>query len=81
MDAFLFVFSTQAMHLEVCDFMNCDSFLYVFFRFFHLHGEATRQLWCDNGTNLKAGGSEFAKSIKMLNWKNDLDKLSPKGVE
>ena len=50
-------FSTRMVCLEVCDSMNTSSFLNAFFRFCHSHGNSTRELWCDNSLNLKAGVS------------------------
>ena len=61
--------------------MDTSSFLNTFFRFFHSCGEATREFWCDNATNLKTGGNELGQSIKSIKWQYVLDKLSPKDIE
>ena len=53
----------------------------AFFRFFRTRGHATCYIWCDNGTNLKAGGDEYNTSLKSIDWSCVIDNLSPKGVK
>ena len=61
-------FATRAVHLEVCYNMICDSFLEGFFRFLNTRGHATRCIWCDNGTNLKAGSKALTHSFERVKW-------------
>ena len=56
--------------------MTCDYFLEAFFRFFNSRGHATRYIWCDNGTNLKAGSKALTQSFENIKWKNVIDKWS-----
>ena len=69
-----------AVHLEVCYNMSCDSFLGAFFRFFNTRGHATRYVWCDNGTNLKAGSKALSQSFGNVKWKDVVDKWSAHGI-
>ena len=73
-------FSTRAVHIEVCYRMTCDSFLEAFFRFFNTRGHAVRFVWCDNGSNLKAGANELTKSFANVKWKKVVDRWSAKGI-
>ena len=68
------------MHLEVCYKMTCDSFLEAFFRFFNTCGHATRFIWCDNGTNLKAGSKTLTSDFEGVKWKGVVDKWSAHGI-
>ena len=67
------------VHLAVCYSLDTSGFLSVF-RFYHLLGDATAELWCDNGMNLKSGSNEHQKSVTAIEWKNVWDQLGPKGV-
>ena len=73
-------FATKAVHLEVCYKMTCDSFLEAFFCFFSTRGHAARYIWCDNGTNLKAGSKALTHSFEGIKWKGVIDKWSTQGI-
>ena len=73
-------FATRAVHLEVCYYMTCDSFLEAFFRFFNTRGHATKYVWCDNGTNLKAGSKALTHCFEGIKWKGVIDKWSARGI-
>ena len=73
-------FATRAVHLEVCYNMTCELFLEAFFRFFSTRGHATKYIWCDNGTNLKAGSKALTHSFEGIKWKGVVDKWSARGI-
>ena len=73
-------FPTRAVHLELCFGMSCDSILNAFFRFFNSTGNATRHIWCDNGSNFKAGSKALSQSFKNVEWKGVIDKWDACGV-
>ena len=60
--------------------MTFDSFLEAFFRFFSTHGHATRYIWCDNGTNLKAGSKALTHSFEGVKWKGVVNRWSAHGL-
>ena len=61
-------FAMKAVHLEVCYNLTYDSFLEAFFRFFNSRGHSTRFIWCDNGTNLKAGSKALSSSFDSVKF-------------
>ena len=65
---------TRKVHVEVCYNMTCDSNLDAFFRFFNIHGHASCFIWCDNGTNLKAGSNALTSSFESVKWKGVVNK-------
>ena len=75
------MFATRAIHLDVCDAIAGDSFINAFLCVYCSNDNSTCEIWRDNGSNLKADSSELAKSLKTIDWKGVVDKLSPRGVE
>ena len=73
-------FAARAVHLEVCHHMTCDAFLETFFDFFNSRGHATRHIWSNNETNLKAGSKAFTQSFENVKWKDVTDKWSAHGI-
>ena len=51
-------FNTRAIHLEILDFMDADSFINAFRRFAARRGQP-KQVWSDNGSNFIAGHKEL----------------------
>ena len=58
-------FSTRAIHLEVLNSLETDSFLNGFFRFIARRG-CPKVIWSDNGTNLVGACSELRKALSGL---------------
>ena len=67
-------------HYEGNAFRGLLQFLEVFFRFFNSRGHSTRFIWCDNGTNLKAGSKALSSSFDSIKWKGVVDKWSARGI-
>ena len=63
--------SNRAMHLEVVQNMETDSFIQALRRFIARRGNI-RQIRCDNGTNLIGAKSELQRSLSQM----DEDKIS-----
>ena len=57
---------TRAVHLEVTDSFNTDSFLMAFQRFENRRGRPKR-VFSDNGTQITAGQNEIKEGLKNLN--------------
>lgn len=58
--------SSRAVHLEVLDTMDADSFIMALRRFVSIRG-CPNVIYSDNGTNLMAGEKELAQGIANLN--------------
>ena len=59
------VFSTKAIHLEVLNNLETDTFINGFVRFVSRRGYPLN-VWSDNGTNLVGARSELSKSLRDL---------------
>jgi hypothetical protein len=55
----------RAIHLEVLDTMDTDSFLNGFRRFVARRGRP-RKVWSDNGTNIVGGRTELIKALREV---------------
>ena len=60
--------------------MSYSSFLNAFFHFFNSTSNATLHIWCDNGSNFKAGSKALTQSFKNVDWKGVIDKWSACGI-
>ena len=60
-----FCFATCAVHIEVSDTQDIDSFLIALRRFLAIRGNV-KEIISDNGTNFTSGQKELRKAI--LNW-------------
>ena len=58
-------FSTRAIHLEVLNNLETDTFINGFVRFVSRRGYPLK-VWSDNGTNLVGARSELSKSLRDL---------------
>ena len=58
-------FSTRAIHIEVLNNLEIDTFINGFVRFVSRRGYA-QKVWSDNGTNLVGARSELSKSLRDL---------------
>ncbi|XP_045023683.1 uncharacterized protein LOC123468090 [Daphnia magna] len=72
--------SSRAVHLEVLDSMDADSFIMALRRFISLRGSPA-VVYSDNGTNLKAGGKELAEGIKNLNSIRVSGEMADRGID
>jgi hypothetical protein len=62
-------FSTRAIHLELLDSLDCDSFVNAFRRFTARRGQP-QEVFSDNGTNFIAGSKIIAKKAESscIRW-------------
>jgi hypothetical protein len=69
----------RAVHLELVEHMDTDSFINSLIRFRNRKGNP-REIWCDNGTNFTGAAKEIEKWMKSWN-KADIDsKTKPFGI-
>ncbi|XP_071827004.1 uncharacterized protein [Apostichopus japonicus] len=72
--------SSRAVHLEVCESLDADSFLNAFRRFVARRGQPVK-IFSDNGSNFQAGEKELRNAFKAMN-KDDVEAfLHSKGCE
>ena len=62
---FVYVFSTRAIHIEVLNNLETDTFINGFVRFVSRRGYP-QKVWSDHGTNLVGARSELSKSLRDL---------------
>ncbi|XP_043242111.1 uncharacterized protein LOC122391871 [Amphibalanus amphitrite] len=72
--------ATRAIHLEVANAMDTDSFLMALRRFIARRGRPT-SIWSDNGTNLVGGERELRESIAAWNQEQICDTLSQQNIQ
>ena len=72
--------TTRAVHLEVLDSMDQDSFLNAVRRFVARRGPVTR-IWSDNGSNLVATERELREALSRYNEDEVKRALSSRGIE
>ncbi|PIK44569.1 hypothetical protein BSL78_18566 [Apostichopus japonicus] len=63
--------SSRAVHLEVCESLDADSFLNAFRRFVARRGQPVK-IFSDNGSNFQAGEKELRNAFKAMN-KDDVE--------
>ena len=71
---------TRAVHLELCESLNVDSFLNSFRRFVALRGKPAH-CFSDNETNLTAGQTCLKNGIENWNQRKISDFESQRGIE
>ena len=72
--------STRAVHLEVCQSLETDSFLLALRRFIARRGRPAL-IWSDNGTNLVGGERELREAIAAWNQEQISDSLSQENIQ
>ncbi|XP_068214059.1 uncharacterized protein [Palaemon carinicauda] len=72
--------TSRAVHLEVIDTMEQDSFVNAIRRFVARRGPIKR-IWSDNGTNIVATERELRKALQRFNEGEIRDTLSIRGIE
>ena len=72
--------ATRAIHLEVAQGLDTDSFLLAFRRFIARRGKP-QCVWLDNGTNLVGGEKELREALASWNEHQITDALSQEGIE
>ena len=73
--------ATRAIHLEVADSLDLDSFLMALRRFIARRGAKPRVIWSDNGTNLVAGEREIRENLSEWNQAQITNELSQRQIE
>ena len=71
----------RAVHLEVANSLDLDSFLMALRRFIARRGAKPRVIWSDNGTNLVAGEREIRENLSKWNQAQITDQLSQRQIE
>ena len=71
--------ATRAVHIEVANSLDADSFLMAFARFVDRRG-APSIVYSDNGTNLRAGERELKEAVVRLNENRVPDQLARKEI-
>ena len=72
--------TTRAIHLEVLDSMDQDSFVNAIRRFVARRGPVQR-IWSDNGSNLIAADRELREALENFEPDEIAQTLSAKGIE
>ena len=72
--------ATRAVHLEVSNSLDTDSFLMAFRRFVARRGRP-KKVFSDNGTNLKGGERELREALTGWNQEKIADQLSQQQIE
>ena len=72
--------STRAVHLEVCQSLETDSFLLALRRFIARRGRPAL-IWSDSGTNLVGGERELREAIAAWNQEQSSDFLSQENIQ
>ena len=72
--------TSRAIHLEVLDSMDQDSFVNAVRRFVARRGPV-RRMWSDNGTNLVAAERELREALQQLKPDELTQILATKGIE
>ena len=72
--------ATRAVHLEVANSLDTDSFLMAFRRFVARRGRP-KKVFSDNGTNLKGGERELREALARWNQQKISDELSQQQIE
>ena len=72
--------STRALHLELVESMDTDSFLMGLRRFFGRRGKPA-VIYSDNGTNIVSGEKELRSLIREWNQSQITDLLSQENIE
>ncbi|XP_068237390.1 uncharacterized protein [Palaemon carinicauda] len=72
--------TSRAVHLEVIDTMEQDSFVNAIRRFVARRGPIKR-MWSDNGTNIVATERELIEALQRFNEGEIRDTLSIRGIE
>lgn len=72
--------STRAVHLEVLDTMDADSFIMALRRFISLRGHP-KVIFSDNGTNIVAGEKELREGINNLNSVRVTTEMIDRGID
>ena len=73
-------FTTRAIHLEVLNSLEADSFINGFLRFISRRGRPSK-IWSDNGTNLVGAQSELSRGLRQLDRKSVIAAARQKMVE
>ncbi|XP_074655644.1 uncharacterized protein LOC141909157 [Tubulanus polymorphus] len=72
--------STRAIHLEMSNSLDTDSFLMAFRRFVARRGRPA-VVYSDNGTNLKSGENELRQALRKFNHQHIEDDMSQKMIQ
>ncbi|XP_043201117.1 uncharacterized protein LOC122369981 [Amphibalanus amphitrite] len=73
-------FSTRAVHLEVANALDTDSFVMALRRFMARRGKPD-SMYSDNGTNLVGGERELRESLHELDQTRITDELSQENIK
>ena len=63
--ALITCFSSRAVHIEITNTIDADSFVMALRRFFARRG-SVRLIWSDNGTNFISANNELQKTLKEM---------------
>ena len=58
-------FSSRAVHIEITNTIDADSFIMALHRFLARRG-SVRLIWSDNGTNFVGANNELKKALKEM---------------
>ena len=58
-------FSSRAVHIEITNTIDADSFIMALRRFLARRG-SVRSIWSDNGTNFVGANNELKKALKEM---------------
>ena len=72
--------ATRAVHLELTDSLDADSFLMAFRRFVGRRGRAAR-VYSDNGRSFMKGEKELRSALASWNQEHLSDQLTQEGIE
>ena len=72
--------TSRAVHIEMLESMETDSFMNAFRRFVSRRGPV-RKIWSDNGTNLTGTEKELKKCLKDLDQEKITRSMAKQGVE
>lgn len=72
--------TTRAVHIEITESLDTDSFINAFRRFTNTRGTPT-MVYSDNGTNLRAGEKEIRESIRQWNEERINNTLLQKNIK
>ena len=73
-------FASRAVHIEVANAIDSDSFILALRRFMARRGEV-RTIWSDNGTNFVGADNELKRALKEMDHEKIRMFLQQKGAD
>ena len=72
-------FVTRAIHIELCEDLSTENFLFAFTRLISRRGLPT-MVWSDNATTFKAADKELCRLYNAVNWLKIQEHCTTKGI-